>query len=80
MPLCKQSRLRTQYEALKKKVDPSHDDHLGNHHHHLCFHTSHHAVHGRRVSQGIRRYGRRIALGWSVFEICPRSKRMREVS
>jgi len=44
----------TEYKALKEKVYPSHNNHLGNHHNHLSFHARHHAIHGGGVRHRVR--------------------------
>lgn len=70
----------TEDEALKEEIDPSHDDHLGNHHHHLGLHTGHHAVHGSWVGHGIWRSRRCIArFRRSIFEVSTCLEGVREM-
>lgn len=47
-------RTLTEDESRKEKVDPTHDDRLGDHHDHALLHLFHHSVHGARVRQRVR--------------------------
>jgi hypothetical protein len=60
---------RTQDEALEEEIDPAHNDHLGDHHHHLRLHTSHHTVHGCRVGHRVRRCRGVVTFRWAIFEV-----------
>lgn len=59
----------TENETIEEKVDPAHDDHLGDHHHHLRLHACHHRVHLGGVRKRIGRCGGGVlALLWrAVF-------------
>ena len=67
----------TQHEALEEKVDPTHNNHLRDHHDHLCLHSRHHAVHSSGVSQRVRWRSRRLFA--AVLEISARLERVGEV-
>lgn len=70
----------TEDEALEEEVDPAHDDHLRDHHHHLRLHPGHHAFHSVRVCQGVGRCARgRVALRRAIFEVGAVRERLRKI-
>ena len=70
----------TEHETLEEEVDPAHDDHLGDHHHHLRLHLAHHTVHSCGVGERVRGCALlRVAFGRAVFEVGAIRERLREV-
>lgn len=57
----------TDDKARKEGIDPTHDQGLRDHHHHVSLKHSHHSFHARRISHGVRG---RLAAIIGILEKC----------
>ena len=57
----------TYHKTSKKRINPTHDQRLRNHHRHIPLHHPHHALHRRGIRHRVRR---RLASALRIFEKC----------
>lgn len=58
-------RTPTDHKSRKERIDPAHDQRLGNHHHHVSLQHAHHLLHASWVGH---RVGRRLSPVVRVLE------------
>lgn len=72
-----QTEKHTDDESGEESIDPTHDQSLRDHHHHIPLHHAHHGLHAGRVGHGIRR---RLTPTVGILQKCAALERRDEVA